>query len=82
MTDLIKKLGEADIRIRVNWRGKLILQVSHDVLVNYDPRTDNHKPKYRTVWRDACVSDLFTGSAWAGARAIAASIRKLKEQSK
>ncbi len=82
MTDLIKKLGEADIRIRVNWRGKLILQVSHDVPVNYDPRTDNHKPKYRTVWRDAYVSDLFTGSAWAGARAIAASIRKLKEQSK
>jgi hypothetical protein len=60
MTDLIKKLGEADIRIRVNWRGKLILQVSHDVPVNYDPRTENYKPNYRTVWRDAHVLDLFT----------------------
>ena len=60
MRELIKKLGEAGVRIRVNWRGKLILQVSKDVPVNYDPRTDNHKPKYCTVWRDACVADLFT----------------------
>jgi hypothetical protein len=60
MTDLIKKLDEAHVRIRVNWRGKLILQLPHDVPVNYDPQTDNHKPKYCTVWRDARVADLFT----------------------
>jgi hypothetical protein len=60
MTDLIKKLSEAGVRARVNWRGKLILQISEDVPVNYDPRTDSHAPRrYHTSWRDARVSDLF-----------------------
>ena len=60
MTNLIKNLSGAGVRVRVNWRGKLILQVSEDVPVNYDPRTDNHAPRrYHTSWRDARVSDLF-----------------------
>jgi len=61
MSDVILKvINEDGVRVRANWRGKLILQISEDVPVNYDPRTDNHEPKrYHTRWRDARVSDLF-----------------------
>lgn len=46
-------------RYRVNWRGKVILQVADVVPVNYDPATDTHTPRYYAYrWRDATVADI------------------------
>lgn len=53
-------------RYRLNWRGKLILQVEEQVPVNYDPNDLNDTRTFSMIphtgrWRDATMADLDIG---------------------